>query len=52
VKGDLQRLGEPLSTDLGRHVVVPAELRGKSIQERNFTGVPEQVLEALGPRFR
>ena len=52
VEGDLQRTARSLSTVFDRQVVVPAALRGKSVPQRSITGTPEEIVEALGLRFR
>jgi hypothetical protein len=48
VDGKLADLAEMLEERWQRRVLVPKELRGRSIRKRTLKGTPEQIAAALG----
>jgi hypothetical protein len=48
VAGKLEVCAKVLEKILKRPVIVPPDLRGKTIAKRTFRGTPEQIAQALG----
>jgi hypothetical protein len=46
--GDLVACAEALQKAWGRRVIVPKELRGRTIRKRAIRGTPEDIAHALG----